>query len=61
MPWKEENMHIHIHTDNKEVVCLLKEIISLLKNGNGNGNDEAIKQEILDGLNRVLAKVKKIV
>lgn len=61
MTWKEEHTHIHIHNNNEEVVCLLKEIRDLLKNGNGNGNDDAIKQEIMDGLNKVLADVKTTV
>lgn len=59
MAWKEENIHIHIHNDNKEIVCLLKEIICLLKKENG--NDDAIKQEMMDKLNSAIEDIKSTV
>ena len=61
MACKEEHTHIHIHNENKEVVCLLKEIRDLLKSGNGNGDDDAIKQEIMGKLNAIIADVKTTV
>ncbi len=61
MAWKEEHTHIHIHTDNKEVVCLLKEIIVLLKKDTGSSEDEKLKQDIMDGLNKAIADIKTTV
>lgn len=46
--------------DNSEELKLLREIKCLLEKNNGN-EDEAIRQQIMDKLNKVLADIKTTV
>lgn len=58
MAWKEEHIHVHVHCDNSEIICLLKEIRNLLKNDN---NENVIPQEIMDKLDHAIADIKNTV
>jgi len=53
----DKEIHVHVHTEKDcEVVSLLKEIRDLLK-----GDDEKIKQEIMDKLNRINDDIKSTI
>lgn len=57
MAWKEEHLHVHVHCDNSEIISLLKEIRDSLKKD----NDEELKQQIMDKLNKLLADIKSTI
>lgn len=57
MAWKEEHIHVHVHCDNSQIIALLTEIRDALKKD----DDEAIKQEIMDKLNKLLSDIKSTI
>ena len=41
MAWKEEHIHVHVHSDNSQIICLLTEIRDAVK---GSSSNELEKQ-----------------
>lgn len=58
MAWKEEHIHVHVHCDNSEIICLLKEIRNSLKN-----NDSELEKQMdswLLKLDQAIIKVEQV-
>ncbi len=53
----DKEIHVHVHTDNCEILSILKEIRDILKES----NDEKIKQEIMDKLNRLKTDIESTI
>jgi len=53
----DKEIHVHVHTEKDcEVIALLREIRDLLKK-----DDDKIKQEIMDGLNKLNEDIKSTI
>ncbi len=52
----DKEIHVHVHIDNCETISVLKEIRDLLK-----GNDDKLKQEIMDSLNKLNEDIKSTI
>ena len=57
MAWKEEHIHVHVHCDNSQIISLLTEIRDTVKKD----DDQAIKQEIADKLDKAIADIKSTI
>ena len=57
MAWKEEHIHVHVHCDNSQIISLLTEIRDAVKKD----DDEAIKKEIADKLDKLLSDIKNTI
>jgi len=53
----DKEIHVHVHTDNCEILSILKEIRDILKES----NDEKLKSEIMDKLNRIKTDVESTI